>query len=191
LIDGVFLAPPNRGALQVDSSGNSLEVPESNDANGSSETTGHIWGTNRVQLPTDEVFEANARTPFEAVGHAELDGRLLVMHAAKGLSLDLQAISHAHSGMRPLRFSASVLNMSGLIGEEPGRRESSQIDVLVLVDGQIRARRAGLTFEDGPAAIDVELRPGDRFLTLAVLDGGDGRSFDWLVWGRPVLEMNP
>ena len=36
---------------------------------------------------------------------------------------------------------------------------------------------------------NYNLQPEDRFLTLAVTDGGDGVGNDWAVFAEPLLEL--
>ncbi|MCG2685416.1 MAG: hypothetical protein L6306_17575, partial [Planctomycetales bacterium] len=63
------------------------------------------------------------------------------------------------------------------------------VDLWVFVDGQLRLKRSGLRRHGGTVDVDVELGPGDRFLTLAVTDGDDDINSDWFVLGDPVLQV--
>jgi hypothetical protein len=39
--------------------------------------------------------------------------------------------------------------------------------------------------------VDIRVGDRDRFLTLAVTDGGDGIDYDWVVFGDPQLKLVP
>ena len=73
--------------------------------------------------------------------------------------------------------------------------EYSEVDIWVLVDGQLRSVRKGLGIGQG-CDIDVDIAPADRFLTLAVTDGGHinaegfpANHFDTCGFAEPVFEL--
>jgi hypothetical protein len=63
-------------------------------------------------------------------------------------------------------------------------------DVWVLVDGQVRFSRMKFRRSDGPAEIDIPLKPTDRFLTLISTDGGDAIACDNPVFLNPRILLD-
>ena len=108
------------------------------------------------------------------------DGRgLLAMHASSGITFNLEAMPNVFLGTRPVHFRAvaGLANSQGLA------------DVWVFLDGQVTAKRLRIRSEDGAIPLKLAIGPHDRFLTLATSDGGNGQSYDWVVFGDPLLEM--
>ena len=68
-------------------------------------------------------------------------------------------------------------------------RPKSLSDFYVFVDGQERYRRLAFSREDGDAQFGASIEDGDRFLTLVVMDAGDGNLFDRVILIDPVLEL--
>lgn len=129
-----------------------------------------------------------------------LDGRsyglehrpCLLMHANVGITFDLAEMASANPGSRIARFT------SGYGVSERATSRPCNADFWVLVDGEVRFSRCGLTEKGMAGAIDIELNEGDRFLTLITTDGGDpdnvasdlrGTDSDWCVFAEPVLEL--
>ena len=115
------------------------------------------------------------------------EGRgLLAFHTNAGVTFDLEAMRQLHRRVRPARFRA-VAGVADARSVVPSF-ENGFADVWVFVDGQLKWKRTGLRPEDGPVKINVELRAGDRFLTLVGTDRGQENA-GWLVLGDPVLQM--
>lgn len=108
----------------------------------------------------------------------------MFLHSNKGITIDLAAARRLHPGCSLEALDAVAGNIV-TIPSFPAKW-----DVLVLVDGESRFSREGLAARDGPAAVHVPLFAWDRFLTLAVTDGGDGTSYDWIIFGDPTLELS-
>jgi hypothetical protein len=82
----------------------------------------------------------------------------------------------------------------GVLGRsafENSRPEPARSDAWILVDGERRSGRRGLNRAGGVYSITVPISENDRFLTLAVTDGGDGAFWDSVIFGDPRLEMGP
>jgi hypothetical protein len=169
-VDGVFVPDSSRGAVQVDSSGNTTEfLPKTCNIG-----YGHIW--------------AGASIP--GVGPSELDGvdyaspghGALFLHANKGITFDLTAIRRAYPNYNLLRFRA-------MAGSTETSMFSDYRDIWVLIDGRVCFRRRQVTCNDGAYAIDVQIDTHNRFLTLASTDGGDGIEADSILFGDPRIEI--
>jgi hypothetical protein len=68
-------------------------------------------------------------------------------------------------------------------------REKASLDVFVLLDGVCGFRQDHYTVAEPSLMLDIPLSPENRFLTLAVTDGGDGAWWDLCVFGEPYLEL--
>ncbi len=184
LIDGVFMPHGGAGAVQLDSAGHVFDrFPK-----GVASCYGSIWARAAVvrqpqDYPDDPyhwIFWVRQAKSFMPEGRG-----LLGFSANVGLTFNLEAVRKAYPGSRPVRFRA----IAGLADAHPFLEPDNVADFWIFVDGQLKLNRMGLRPKDGTVAVNVALRPGDQFLTLASTDGGDGNGFDWIVFGDPVLEM--
>jgi hypothetical protein len=117
----------------------------------------------------------------------------LFIHANLGVTFDLEAIRGDYPDFGTCRFTAEA----GLSTAAP---RDGNADIWVLVDGQVRFHQPGVTEKGKAFPIEIELKETDRFLTLAVTDGGDqdrgvgtlrSTDSDWCVFVRPALTAGP
>ena len=184
LIDGVFVPNGGAGSVQLDSVGHAFDgFPKT-----SGETYGSIWsraadiGPKRVSTAQPWVYAILQDEQFMPRRRG-----LMGIYANGGITFDLRKMRRASPDMRPTRFRA----IAGL-GDGP-RKDPEALgiaDVWVFVDGQLKLKREKLRARDGTFPVDVALDSDDHFLTLAATDGGNGISWDSVVFGDPVLEMN-
>ncbi|MEN6450042.1 MAG: NPCBM/NEW2 domain-containing protein [Thermoguttaceae bacterium] len=193
MIDGVFVPDGAKRPVVTDSAGHEFsEFPR---------TCGQSWGSIWVRAaelrdgtpPRGEKCWMHAIGPMRQYTPA---GRgLLGLHANVGITFDLRAIRRNYPDGAPTQFHA-VLG----IGDASTRRPDVDglADFRVLVDGRPRFSRAAMRPKDGPIAVDVDLRPTDRFLTLVATDGGAASPYagtkdaivgDWVVLGDPAIKM--
>lgn len=189
-IDSVFIIDRLTGRAKITSRGDEFnEFPTAADHINASDAFGFIHATppNFVINPRSQPdFEK----PFTAVNRPDLDGRYLVIHGGAGITFDLQALEREHDDSRLERFTAFALNIeeqSRAINPAPN---PATADVWVFVDGDARFIRRSINTNDGPIQIDVPLKEGDRFLTIAVSHGGDGGFHDWIVFSRPAIQSS-
>ncbi len=174
-IDGVFQPDGRHGPVQVDSAGHKFA--------GFPKTDGVSWGSiwSRGAKIRSDYLHVNDSYWIYAIGEGSeftLEKRgLLGMHANAGITFDLAAIRNVHE-LQVEKFHATA-----------GKRYATSADLWVIVDGQ-PAWKAKKIINNGVLRIAVPLKPNDRFLTLAVTDGGDGFGGDWVVFGDPVLEVS-
>ncbi|MBU4270903.1 MAG: NPCBM/NEW2 domain-containing protein [Planctomycetes bacterium] len=187
LIDGVFMPDGKAGPVQLDSAGHTFAGFPATDGR----VFGSIWARAAELRPDDRRAEITNNWVY-AMGPGEQftpkHRGLLGLSPNVGVTFDLEAMRRAHPGVTPSRFRA----VAGL--GDPDRLVASDdglVDLWVFADGRLKFKRIGLRRLDGTVKVDVELGPGDRFLTLAVTDGGDEIVSDWFVLGDPVLELVP
>lgn len=97
----------------------------------------------------------------------QTDPGVLYLHSNMGLTIDLQVVRTAVPGLRLTDFRT----FAGIIRMGANTPDYSELDVWVLVDGQLKYSRQGVRFDQG-FDIRINLSDNDRFLTLAVTDGG-------------------
>ncbi|MCG2685701.1 MAG: NPCBM/NEW2 domain-containing protein, partial [Planctomycetales bacterium] len=185
LIDGVFVPNGKAGPVQLDSAGHAFGFPGTD-----GQVYGSIWARAAGVRPGDErettitqywVYEMGRGGQFMP------DRRgLLGLHPNVGITFNLEAMRRAHPGAVPSSFRA-VAGMGN--ADRVASYANCTTDLWVFVDGRLKFKRIGLRRRDGAVKVDVELGPSDRFLTLAVTDGGDGIHADWFVLGDPVLKL--
>lgn len=116
----------------------------------------------------------------------------ILMHANLGITFDLDAIRTDFSGAKVTRFIANA-------GLSPAATREGNMDVWVLVDGDVRFCQKRITEKGKAYAIEVNLEKSDRFLTLVTTDGGDvdymeetkrSTDSDWGVFVQPRLELS-
>ena len=174
-VNGVFI-PSDMS--QVDSAGHQFFFPATDGI-----TFNHLWAGGNVPWIKESsppfgppFIPALDGVNYDSVGHG-----FLFLHSNKGITFDLAAIRRLHPGCAIGSFHA----VAGNISKVP----NAKADAWVLVDGQERFSREKFTPDTGAFAIDVPIYGSDRFLTLAVTDGGDGYVCDWIILGDPKLEL--
>jgi hypothetical protein len=184
LIDGVFVPNGGAGPVQLDSARHTF--------GGFPRTSGRTWGgiwARTADVKPQGREESRNRWVY-LIGRCEQyapQGRgLLCLHANAGITFNIEALRKSHQGLRPARFSATA----GLVPTGQAV-EGGRVDFWIFADGRLLWSRKSILPKDGPIPLDVEIGPGDRFLTLAVTDGGNGITADWFVLGDPVLQLAP
>jgi hypothetical protein len=185
-VDGVFVPDSSQGPVVLSSRGDLFE--------GCPQTNGEFWTeiTNGGQLSDPvELSSPQFRLNGQVVGTAEKPA--IFMHANTGITFDLEALRQSLSPLKIRRFMA----LAGI--SENGPRRSPYADFWVLVDGKVRFCRKGAEGTE-VYPIEVELKENERFLTLAVTDGGqekclriDGQPYvldgDWGLFALPQLDL--
>ncbi|MBC8378371.1 MAG: FecR domain-containing protein [Planctomycetes bacterium] len=156
-------------------------------------TTSGLYFSN-VICQKNGTFFGSVQQTFEKSAKQFTDSGSLYLHSNMGLTVDLDAVRREVSGLQLASFSAfaGIMNMWNN-AEVP---DYAEVDVWVLVDGQIRSSRQKLRADQG-YDIHVEIADEDHFLTLVVTDGGkiysDGdpaNHFDTCGFSEPVFELN-
>jgi hypothetical protein len=183
VVDGCFVPDGTRGPDQVDSAGDRFAFPKTSD------NSPGIWAGGKVPsswavVPGSTVVPI--LTTLENVDYAQGTHGLLHIHSNAGLTLDLTAIRRLHPGTSISRFRCIAGN-SFITTVKFNVNPSA--DLYVLVDGKQRFARRAFSPQDGAFAVEVLLQDSDRFFTLAVTDGGDTTTFDWVLLGDPVLDL--
>jgi hypothetical protein len=169
-------------------------------------TMGHVFEECPV---TNNIFYAgiftgsgkNLADYHRRPAQASLGGRLygtleypsIFMHANLGITFDLDAIRSDLPGFTVERFVSDA----GLSSDTP---RQGNVDMWVLVDGQVRYSSLSFREKGKAISIDIPLRSSDRFLSLVVTDGGDedrpsvpgsrSTDSDWCVFGYPRLGLS-
>lgn len=186
-IDGVFIPDGGRtGRAVVSSTG--LEFRDCPDTNGGC----HDGLTNGARYKHGE----------NPVHIGQLQGRVygtddyssIGMHANTGVTFDLQTIHRAMpEDQRISRFKALCGVSETVAWYSDGYYGSDHhrvlVDFWVLVDGQLKFHRTLAAVPSEPVAIDLELPPSARFLTLMTTGHQMDTSFCWGMYAEPALEL--
>jgi len=114
------------------------------------------------------------------------DGKpVLMMHSNSGITIDLDAI-------RKLLPRLDIVKFEALYGIPDQIEESiadywAVLDVHVLLDGQRHFYKESLDTSVRENLISIPIHDEQRFLTIAVADGGNGNHGDYVVFGEPQL----
>lgn len=150
--------------------------------NGCPDTDGVFWTEiypnygNSLHRPTEITLDGKK--------YEQATNPSLFMHANSGITFDLDNIRQANSSLRISDFTAFcgiVDKAKDGIGAEP------LVDFIVLLDGDEKYRKNGVKAGDGADAINIKIENHNRFLTLMVTDGGNGHTYDWGLFARPML----
>jgi len=173
-VDGVFVPDGGQGRQIISSSGLVFV--------GCPDTDGQVkWNiTNGWRYRDMRQDKRNTEHLAHATG--------ISMHANSGITFDLQAVYQAMPGVKAGAFSSRV----GVpVTYSP---EISEVDVWVLVDGDVRFVERDVRFQH-MVDVRVNLQAADRFLTLVVTDSqtlGQASfpsNMDWCFWEDPALEL--
>jgi len=185
-IDGIFVI--GKESARLDSAGHVFSFP---DANGL--FYGSIWSRAAEISPiyrTAVESSQSARRWVYAMGAGEqfMPKRrgLLCSYSNAGITFDLEAIRTANPNLRPAKFQS----VAGLADGRLAHGGSGTADLWIFVDGRLAFKRMRVQPDDGVFEVSVELGHRDGFLTIVVTNGGDDHSWDWFVFGDPVLEMS-
>lgn len=179
-VDGVFVPNGSRGPVQVSSAGHTFS--------GFPGTVGEYW----ADIITHPIIytarlgdnqELLKGQPMEiSLEPSQTPSSVLVIHSNAGITFDLDALRRQYPTLEIVRFTARC-------GVSANALAQMAHEFWVLVDGQVRFHHLNPHLQTSIQKIDIKIRPGERFLTLAVTDGGDGISYDWCVFEQPHLEL--
>jgi hypothetical protein len=105
----------------------------------------------------------------------------ILIHSNSGITFDLDRIRQSKK--------AGIASFQADCGVSHNVITKMRQEFWVLLDGQVAYRYRFGEAVNRPQKIEVPIRPEQRFMTLAVTDGGDGMSFDWGMFERPSLEL--
>lgn len=169
-------------------------VPDSEDGTLQVSSEGHIFTDcpNTSGLYYDEIrnggsihmTEPKGSFPmlFNNVQYGTAKRPLLFMHSNACITFDLDAIRKAMPG-----FQATSFQSRCVLIEKSDRIRTEKADVFVLVDGETQFKHIGFDQNGVAVNVDVPLTESDRFLTLAVTDGGDSIAIDWVGFVEPYI----
>lgn len=200
-IDGVFVPDGGDGAIQVTSANHLWQAPDTsgmfkynivNSLRIPANLADYADYVETPGRPKEDMLLAEAaggRIPVRGLGlmggsavPASADSSIF-LHSNLGITFDLEAIRRVvpNEGIKAFTSTFGIGEITSSSGQ--------LLDVWVLVDGQVRFERQGVS-SSMVADIAVELSEADRFLTLVVTDGGDHAfNFDWGLFTNPRLKM--
>ena len=190
MIDGVFVPSSDGHDVQVDTSGNRVNLPANSGC-----MYGSLWARRR-----ESIIEAGNGACIDFWGSRTLPGiierlkhvgnGMIAMHSNSGITFDLRTMQMTHH-RAPNALRAVVTNLENSRDFKPEEILGYQrtADFRVFVDGQPRFERLGFRRGDGDQEFVVSLTPENRFLTLVVTDDGS-LEFDHVVIIDPVITFH-
>ena len=155
------------------------------------ETTGLYYSN--VVCRKDWKFFDPLQQIFEQTKKRFADSGLLYLHSNVGITIDLNAVREVIPDMQVTSFST----YAGIVQKGKNSPDSSEVDVWVLIDGQLRSSIKALRADKG-FDVSLELTDSERFLTLIVTDSGKKYSkknpanhFDTCGFAEPVFGLMP
>ena len=165
-VDSVFV--PMSGASEMTTTGLRAEdLPKS---------SGQTW--DYFKRGPSEGFTTNS---IDGVDYSKPPHSLLGLHANKGITFDLRALRDRHG------FAGAHLR--ALFGHG-GAKGMSALHGLVFLDGRRVAELLDFPAQGKGRALDIELPPESRFLTLIALEGPQGISHDQAILGDARIEAD-
>lgn len=175
-VDGVFIPDGGNGPVQLDSAGHSFgEFPKTDNV-----SPGYIWAGGRVPTASRNNPAVLGNIDYSAPGHSNV-----FLHANAGITFDLDAIRRANPGCKVVRFRA----VAGSSERDSTAEVWTSADLWVFVDGRVRFQRREINGLSGAFVVNIPIADGDRFLTLAATDAGNGVANDWILFGDARLEL--
>jgi len=149
-------------------------VADNTPVKGVPSTSGHSWDTIANRPLNAQRSTKLGDTDFASKGHT-----MLGMHANSGITFDLPKLREM-AGLRSMR-------LTGLVGFGAfANAAASLADFTVYVDAELKFQKLKIR-KDETAALDIEIPPNARTLSLIATDGGDGIGSDLLFLGDPKL----
>jgi hypothetical protein len=175
VVDGCFIPA---GPTPIDSAGHFFDFGATANLSYNQLRVGGI-----IPWPRDDPHRMV--TTLAGIDYAQSPHSLVEFQSNKGITLDLEALRATHPGAVFTEFRAIVGNtFPRHLG---GESFVAHTGVYVIVDGQSRVQKPQFSNQDAPLFVSVPLNDGDRFLTIAVSDGGDGINGDWILIGDPEI----
>ncbi len=173
-IDGVFVPGTSRGLCVVSSTGTVFkECPPT-----SSSFNADIFNSSVV------MDQAGGQAKLNLPGRSWSTAPSLYMHSNSGITFDLDEIRRAN--MEVTMFSCRV----GVASYEGQPDVPAWLGVYVLVDGQRHFEKSTSSSLDEPEDVRIRLSDKDRFLTLIVTDGSDGKLInDNVLFIKPTIHI--
>ena len=193
-IDGVFVPGLEDGETAITADGSiSVNFPK---------TSGNYWGyiMNGAFHKGDKVSRHTLRLNGMSFGTPENPS--ISIHSNQGITFDLSKIRQ-NTPMGKITEFRSLIGISETVKkyvDEAGTLDSetlskmtfSTADFWVFLDGK-KVYELKMSNSDGPVHVEIPISDQDRFLTLAVTEADSeyGWAFDWALFGRPELIMEP
>lgn len=184
-VDVVFVPDQNLQGFPISSTGHTCRDFR--------DTTGKAWieicnGLETALNPLGKpVSQFNQEIYIGGVLYGTPEKSVLVMHANSGITFDLDAIRKVQPDLEIAAFK-TICGL-GDIHDVPSN-PNTLIDIHVLLDGKSYFYREQYGQGEGSIPIEIPIAKHQRFLTIAVTDGGNGNFVDWLLLAEPVLEMD-
>jgi len=165
VVDGCFIPDGSKGPVEVNSLGQTHLFPSSANC-----VYDQIWTGG--QIPGSAKY-GPIQTVLGGIDYSLADHSILFMSSNGGMTIDLSAIRRLHPAYLLKRLQCIVGNNYAGTNLE---------DVYVLLGDKVVFEQRKFQSNHAPFTVDVPLDPGDRFLTFAVTDGGDGILNDAIFW---------
>ncbi|MFC1763902.1 NPCBM/NEW2 domain-containing protein [Planctomycetota bacterium] len=174
-IDGVFIPDGGNHPVQVSSLGHVYrDCPD---------TRGVTWKSPLLR-ETDRSFD-------EVVIGNTTFRKAIVLHSNLGVTFDLDVIRQTLPGISITQFQCLLDMQKRRKAHSKGWDYVAHMDVFVLLDGQERLRRNGVTPADDAIPVAIPIQPQERFLTLMVTNGDDESiDLDYGVFAEARLTLN-
>lgn len=194
-IDGVFVPGLN---TKITSSGITTETfPE---------TSEFLWGYIFNGASHEGVTPPRHDLRLDGVLFGTRNNPAITIHSNQGITFDLSKIRELIPNMNLLAFH-SLVGVSQTVQDqlrtEQGRSFDDFPDVKKVFDANC-AKVEFWVFLDGRQVfhqetssaheaykVNIPITAGDRFLTLAVTESDDTLAYDWALFGRPELSLEP
>lgn len=202
-IDGVFIPDGGDGPMTVSSAGHQCVDCPDTQAFFRYEILGCpsvIIDPNQYQ---DDALRAREEQLMITAVEKGLPSRLMGLYGAKEKTGpdESSMLFHANVGMtfdvQPLRAllpGGKIVRFTTIFGIAEICPQPADVDVTILVDGQLRYSRTDVTHSDR-VDIQIDLSETDRFLTLMVTESGSNTvnstnaTYDWGLFMNPRLEI--
>lgn len=114
------------------------------------------------------------------------DNPSIAIHSNQGITFDLLQIRQSLSDMDIKKFR-SLIGISETVKDYA---TDSTADFWVLLDGR-KVYEKQMLNSDRAVEVEIPITVNDRYLTLAVTEADYTWGFDWALFGRPELIIEP
>jgi ferric-dicitrate binding protein FerR (iron transport regulator) len=175
-VDGVFVPGGGPGPCTVSSAGHVFrDCPITSAA-----FAGGICNDSQAVLPDGAALKLHHK------GRSWSPAPSIWMHSNSGITFDLDEVRRAHPLSEITMFSCRC----GIAFHGAQSPAPAWADVFILVDGRKRFEKSASSADDRAEDVRIRLSPRDRFLTLVVADGSDGKlTNDDFLFVRPALHV--
>jgi hypothetical protein len=192
-IDGVFVPDGGMGHVTINS--NSQQYDGFKDSTGTYRfeiTNGPaVWKRgDSPEQKVDPMYFFMQDLELNGVAYGTSENPAIYMHSNAGITFDLAEIRKSFPSVEIKKFS-TLWGVPEQINKRIPRDWDVRVDIYVFLDDKCSFKQLNVSKNEAAVPLSLPIQPGNRFLTLVVVDGNQRPEYNWCIFANPILELSP